>query len=74
MAFFYKEKKTHCNKLDPCVRAITSRKDGGESERPRNHRDKELCLASSRERVFNGGTHSLAHFDFDFSFLGFPKE
>lgn len=56
------------------MRAITSRKDGGESERPRNHRDKELCLASSRERVFNGGTHSLAHFDFDFSFLGFPKE
>ena len=53
-----------------------SRKDGGESERPRYQREKGLCFASSRERVFVAGTHSLAHFDFDFDiyFLGFPKE
>lgn len=52
-----------------------SRKDGGESERPRYHREKGLCFASSRERVFVGGTHSLAHFDLTliFVFLAFQK-
>lgn len=70
----YYGRKTYCNELDPCDRAMTSRKDGGESTRPGNQRDKDLCLASFRERVFDGGTHSLAHFHFNVSFLGFPAE
>lgn len=55
------------------MRAITSRKDSGESERPRNQGDKSLYLASSRERVSVGGTHSLAHFHFDVLFLAFQQ-